>query len=123
MRPPRPVLRVLLADDYPGIREILTLLLNAQSDLLVVGQAASGVEAITLAYLLHPDVIVMDAALPGMDGVEVVRRIRTELPRTRVIGLTVHGDDRLTASMLGAGAETCLSKGSLERLLPAIRRG
>ena len=77
--------RVLLADDHTILREGLAALLNAAADITVVGQASDGIEAVDLALRLRPNVVVTDISMPKLNGIEVVRRLASQLPETRVI--------------------------------------
>ena len=115
-------LRVLLADDHKVMREGLAALLEEQQDLRVVGQAANGRDAVGLAWELRPDVIVMDVAMPVMDGDEATRQIKRRLPQTRIIALSMFEEVEMAEKMRKAGAETYLLKTApSEKLLAAIR--
>jgi DNA-binding NarL/FixJ family response regulator len=115
-------IRILLADDHRILREGLRSLLAQQPDMQLAGEAASGEEAIALARRFRPDVVIMDVVLPGIDGVEATRRIRADLPGTRVIGLSMHSDRRYVSQMLRAGALGYLVKDSaFEELNQAVR--
>jgi PAS domain S-box-containing protein len=116
-------IRVLLADDHRILREGLAGVLGLQPDLEVVGEAADGSTAVQLAHRLHPDVVVMDVSMPRLDGVEATRQIRRELPRLRVVGLSMHEDPVHAKAMRAAGATAYLCKtGPTAFLLDAIRR-
>ncbi len=120
--PSRRRLRVLLADDHEIVREGLAILLNDQPDIEIVGQAANGREAVDLAYQLHPDVVVMDVAMPLMGGDEATRQIKLHMPNVRVIGLSMYEEDNMAEKMRRAGAEAYLLKtGPAEELLAVIR--
>src|SRR6188768_1668701 len=113
-------MRILLADDHAmlrdGLKEILT-----KAGLLVVGEAASGREAVELAQRFRPDVVVMDVSMPDLNGIEATRRIRALLPRTQVLALSMHCDKRYVASMLRAGAAGYLLKeAASSELLQAV---
>jgi DNA-binding NarL/FixJ family response regulator len=113
--------RILLADDHQILREGLRSLLSQQPDMELIGEAASGEEAIELARLTRPDVIIMDVVLPGVDGVEATRRIHAELQATRIIALSMHSDRRYVSEMLRAGAIGYLVKdGAFEELNLAV---
>jgi len=115
-------IKVLIADDHQVVREGLRALLEKYPDILVIGEAADGLEAVQLAQELGPDVVVMDVAMPGLDGIEATRRIRSACPTTRVIGLSVHGQTQLIAEMLRAGASGYLLKDCAgQGLITAIR--
>jgi PAS domain S-box-containing protein len=115
-------LNILLVDDHQIIREGISRLILGQWDLEVIGEASNGEEAILLAHRLHPDVIVMDINMPGMNGIEATRRIKDELPSIRIIGLSLHRIEDMAQAMLDAGAETYLAKdGPVQNLLTAIR--
>jgi len=115
-------IRVLLADDHAVVRDGLARLLETNADIQVVGQARNGQQAIDLALVLKPDVIVMDVSMPILDGVEATRRIVTQRPRTRVIGLSMHEDAEVAAVMRDAGAAAYLTKTAApERLVAMVR--
>jgi CheY-like chemotaxis protein len=113
-------LRLLFADDHEVMRKGLIRLVAGQPDIQLVGEASNGLEALELSRQLYPDVIVMDISMPKMDGIKATRRIKTEMPNIRVIGLSMHHDEQLALTMRQAGAEAFLSKSvSSGNLLPA----
>lgn len=116
-------IRVLLADDHDVVRQGISSLLKAEDDVVIVGEAADGAGAVEMARERHPDVIVMDASMPGMDGIEATRVIHAELPRTGIIGLSMYDENDLARAMLDAGAAAYLCKsGKSETLLATIRQ-
>lgn len=115
-------LRVLIADDHRIVREGLRSLLEAEPDIHVVGEAGDGREAIALARELQPDVVIMDIAMPLLNGVEATRQIVPELAQTRVIMLSVYADRRFVAEALRAGATGYVAKDcAYEELVRAVR--
>ena len=115
-------IRVLLADDHAVLREATAELVEHQPDMEMVGQTATGEETIALARELHPDVVVMDIAMPRLNGLEATRRIVAECPGSKVLVLTAHEDTEHVISLLEAGAVGYLPKTvSLNELLEAIR--
>ena len=114
-------IRVLFADDHKVMRDGLIRLVQGQPDIEVVGEAADGREALELADHLRPDVIIMDISMPGMDGIEATRQIKAQLPRIRIIGLSMHEDEHIARTLLQAGAESLVNKtASSAKLLKAI---
>jgi DNA-binding NarL/FixJ family response regulator len=107
----RPV-RVLLVDDHAMVRQGLRSILDGYPNLDIIAEAGDGEEAITLARLLKPDLIVMDVNMPRLDGIEATRRIREELPSTYVVGLSVNEAEHIVKSMKAAGAAAFLTKES-----------
>jgi len=121
MTPPRRI-RILLADDHAVLRAGLRVLLSAQADLEVVGEAAEGAEALRLARSLKPDVVVMDIGMPGVSGIDATARMRRELPSTKVLILSMHDDQGYLRQALRAGASGyVLKKAADTELLAAIR--
>lgn len=115
-------IRVFLVDDHTILREATAELVDHQPDMEVAGQAGTGEEAIALVRELHPDVVVMDAAMPRMNGIEATRLIVSECSETRVVVLSAHEDEQHVIPMLEAGAIGYLSKTvNLNELLDAIR--
>ncbi|MFC5137093.1 response regulator [Actinomycetospora rhizophila] len=108
----RPPIRVVLADDHPVVRRGLAALLESVEGVEVVGQAATGREAVREAQLLAPDVVLMDVQMPDLDGVEASRRIATASPGVAVLVLTMHDDDETVVAALRAGARGYLLKGA-----------
>lgn len=114
-------IRILLADDQALFREGLRMLLSAQPDFEVVGEAANGAEALRLAAKLRPQIVLMDMRMPILDGVAATRQLREMHPDCRVIVLTTFDDDTLVFEGLRAGAVGYLLKAvSSPRLLEAI---
>lgn len=115
-------LRVLIADDHAVLRAGLRMLLEREPDLTVVGEAADGLEVLRQARTLRPDIVIMDLAMPVLGGVEATRRLRAELPETRVLILSQHDDESYLKSALAAGAAGfALKRAADSELLAAIR--
>lgn len=115
-------IRVLIADDQPLIRRGMALLLGAENDIDVVGQAADGIEAVAMARELHPDVVLMDLHMPRRGGVLATREISSALPNTRVMVLTTFDTDDLVFEAVRAGAQAYLLKdASEEEVLETVR--
>jgi len=115
------MIRVLLVDDHAVVRTGFRLLLQARSDVAVVGEAESGEAACQRYVELAPDVVVMDIAMPGMGGIEALRRIRAHDPQARVLALSAHDDPMHARRALREGALGFLSKRSApEALLEAV---
>ncbi len=115
-------IRVLLADDQDIIRTGLTIILNHQADIEVVGQAADGAEAIELAQRLQPDVILMDIKMPRLNGIQATRQIVAALPQTQIIILTTYDTDDWVFDGIRAGAIGYLLKDtSGDNLAEAVR--
>ena len=115
--------RVLLVDDHAVVRQGLRLLLESHPDVQVVGEAADGVAALTLAGRIRPDVILLDLLMPGMDGIETIRRLRAEGVQSEVLVLTASLDDHLVKGALEAGARGYVLKVSRPAdLVEAVRR-
>jgi CheY-like chemotaxis protein len=104
--------RVLLVDDHAMVRQGLRSILDGYPNLDIIAEAGDGEEAITLARLLKPDLIVMDVNMPRLDGIEATKRIREELPSTYVVGLSVNEAEHIVKSMRAAGASAFLTKES-----------
>jgi RNA polymerase sigma factor (sigma-70 family) len=116
------MIRVMVVDDHAVVRAGLTRVLGTASDLSIVAQAASGLEALELLDHVTPDVILMDVSMPQMDGVETTRAILAEHPETCVVALTSFGDRERVMAMVDAGARGYLVKdGDPDELIRAIR--
>ncbi|MEU9962275.1 response regulator transcription factor [Streptomyces sp. NPDC050982] len=114
--------RVVLADDQPLVRAALRMVIGEATGLEVVGEAGTGAEAVALAAAEHPDVVVMDIRMPGMDGIEATRLIAEGSGGTQVIMLTTFDDDDYLYGALRAGAAGFLVKDmALDDILDAIR--
>jgi two-component system, NarL family, response regulator NreC len=115
-------IRILLADDHTVVRDGLRALLEKQPDMTVVGEAADGRDSVRLAEEQSPDVVVMDIAMPNMNGIEATRRILAANPRTNVVMLSMHQDESYVLRSLKAGAKGYLLKDSLRSdVIEAIR--
>jgi DNA-binding NarL/FixJ family response regulator len=115
-------IRVVLADDHVVLREATAELIDHQADMQVVGQAGTGEEIIALTRELHPSVIVMDIAMPRLDGLAATRQIVAQCPAVRVLVLTAHEESEHVIPLLEAGATGYLPKTvGLNELLEAIR--
>ncbi|MEM7166603.1 MAG: response regulator transcription factor [Planctomycetota bacterium] len=115
--------RVLLVDDHKIIRDGLRKLLEEQSGYEVVGEAADGREGVRLALELRPDIVVMDIAMKGLNGVEATQKILSEAPRIQVIALSMHSDAPYVSRMLKAGARGYLLKDcAFEELTTALQQ-
>lgn len=113
---------ILIADDHPLIRQGLQVVIEAQPDLRLVGEAVNGGQAVQLAQALHPDIIIMDLKMPVMDGLSATREISLTVPRAQVLILTSFPDDENVYAAIKAGAVGFLLKdASAEYLLDAIR--
>jgi DNA-binding NarL/FixJ family response regulator len=121
------VIRIIIADDQALVRRGAAVLLSMESDMEVVGQARNGVEAVELAQLLHPDVILMDLHMPLKGGVAATREITRALPNTQVLVLTTLNDDETVFEAVRAGAQAYLLKDADEdellETIRALRRG
>jgi two-component system, NarL family, response regulator NreC len=115
-------LRILLADDHTIMRNGLRLLLERQPDFSVIGEASNGHEAVELADLKAPDIVIMDVAMPMMNGIEATARITAASPKIAVVILSMHSDESYVLRALKAGARGYLLKDSAEGdLIGAVR--
>ncbi len=115
-------IRVLVADDHTIVREGVRLLLEAQPDIDVVGEAADGQQAVRLAVQLRPDVVIMDIGMPKLSGLEATRYIKQQCPEAEVLALTMHDSDEYFFQILHAGALGYVLKGaSASDLVAAVR--
>lgn len=120
-------IRLLVADDHPVVRAGLRTLLAAQPDMVIVGEAEDGAEAVRQALALRPDVVVMDITMRGVSGMEATKQIRQQLAQTRVLVLTMHDDEEYLRQMLEAGATGYVLKQAVDTELAvairAVQRG
>jgi DNA-binding NarL/FixJ family response regulator len=115
-------IKILLADDHTIVRQGLKLILAAHGDLEVVGEAANGREAVELAAALKPDIVLMDVAMPELNGIEATRRIVQAAPRLRVLVLSMHKEAVYVREILKAGARGYILKDAIDtELVNAVR--
>ncbi len=116
-------IRIVLADDHGIVRAGLAALLQREQDFELVGEAEDGLSAVRLTRKLQPDVLVTDISMPGMNGIEAIRRIHAEQPEVRGICLSVHQDNRMVLAVIDAGAMGYVMKQcSYNELVSAIRK-
>ncbi|GMV28588.1 MAG: DNA-binding response regulator [Rhodanobacteraceae bacterium] len=116
------MIRVLVADDHTLVRETLVAALDASGECMVVGQAADGIDAVEQCLRLQPDIAIVDISMPRLNGIEVVRRLRTDLPQMRILVLTMHQEEEYVLHMLRAGAAGYLRKdAAMAELIEAVR--
>ena len=116
------LIRVLIGDDHTIVRSGVRLLLEAEMDIEVVGEAGNGNEVIALTESLQPDVIIMDIAMPVMDGLEATRRVKANWSHINILVLTMHRTDEYFFEMLKAGASGYVLKGAeTSELINAVR--
>jgi DNA-binding NarL/FixJ family response regulator len=114
--------RILLADDHAVVRHGFRRILDAQEDMEVVGEVSNGREAVDQSAAIQPDVVIMDVTMPELNGIEATRRIAEQVPRTRVLALSMHRDSVYVREILRAGARGYLLKDSSEAdLISAVR--
>ncbi len=113
---------VLIADDHGVLLAGLRALLSAEPDMEVVGQASNGIEAVWLARQLQPDIVLADINMPGASGIEVAQQLSGQLPRTRVLILTMYEDPNLIEQAMQAGARGYITKRAVEsELIDGVR--
>jgi DNA-binding NarL/FixJ family response regulator len=114
---------ILIVDDHTQLRVLMREIVAEVSDLHVVGEAADGEEAIRLVQALRPAIVLLDLAIPGVSGLEVLQWMKVEHPETKVIIVTVHTEDAYRQAAEASGADAFLLKKTLVTdLLPTIRR-
>jgi NarL family two-component system response regulator LiaR len=115
--------RILIVDDLAHVRRELSTILGLTPGLEVVGEAADGLEAVRQAEALHPDVVLMDLVMPGLDGIEATRQIKRRGLARSVVVLTLHGGPAARDKAAQAGADAFVEKGTdITALVEAIRR-
>jgi two-component system response regulator NreC len=116
------VIRIVLADDHVVMRSGLRLLLERQPNFAVVGETANGRETVELCEKLNPNVVVLDIAMPQLNGIEAARQISAKLPQIAIVVLSMHSDESYVLRALKSGAKAYLLKDSAENdLISAIR--
>jgi DNA-binding NarL/FixJ family response regulator len=115
--------RVLVVDDAANLRELLTLLLETEDDFEVVGTAANGAQALEAAARLEPDIVLLDLAMPKMDGLQALPGLRDSLPEARIVIFSGYDQAGLVDEALKTGADAFLEKGaSVTSLVALLRR-
>jgi DNA-binding NarL/FixJ family response regulator len=114
--------RILLADDHSLVRQGFRRILESHPDFEIIGEAADGRQAVEMTEKLKPDVVVMDVAMPGLNGIDATRQICESSPRTRVLALSMHRDAVYVREILRAGARGYLLKDAIDAdLVSAVR--
>ena len=117
------MIRVLIADDHSIVRDGLKRILAATADLQVTGEAASGDAALALVKANDYDVVMLDMSMPGLSGLDLIKRLKVEKPKLRILVLSMHGEQQYAARALKAGAAGYLNKDSAsDQLLGALRK-
>jgi DNA-binding NarL/FixJ family response regulator len=117
------MIRILLVDDQPAIRCGLRMRLGLEPDMHVVAEAGCGADALLLSQMLHPDVVVMDVEMPGLDGIQTADKLRTLSPGSAVVMLSIHDTAAIQARAREAGAAAFVGKhGSTDAVVAAVRR-
>src|SRR5262249_16275285 len=117
------VIRIVVADDHTIVREGLKQILGAQADLQVVAEASDGHEALRRVRELEFDVLLLDMSMPGKSGVELIKQVKSEKPRLRILVLTMHEEHQYAVRAIRAGASGYLTKeGASSQLVTAIRK-
>ena len=117
------MIRVLIADDHKIVRDGLKRILAASAELQVAGEAATGDEALALVKANDYDVAMLDMSMPGLSGIELIKRLKIEKPRLKLLVLSMHGEHQYAARALKAGASGYLTKDSAaEQLVSALRK-
>jgi DNA-binding NarL/FixJ family response regulator len=117
------LIRILIADDHSIVRDGLKRILASTTDLQVVAEAAGGDEALALVKANDYDVVMLDLSMPGLSGIDLIKRLKLEKPKLRILVLSMHGESQYAARVLKAGAAGYLSKDSAaEVLLGALRK-
>jgi DNA-binding NarL/FixJ family response regulator len=115
-------IRILLAEDHETVREGLMMLVNAQPDMEIIGEAADGRAAVRLADKLQPDIVLMDVSMPHVNGLKATEQIKQMCPQVKVLALTRHKDSAYLQQLLRAGAEGYILKQSASsELMHALR--
>ncbi len=115
-------IKIILCDDHRIIRDGLRSLLETQPDMAIVGEGINGFEACKLARSFSPDIVILDVAMPDLNGIAAARRLREETPKSRILALSMHSDRHFVTSMLQAGAAGYLLKDcAFTELIDAIR--
>jgi two-component system response regulator NreC len=115
-------IRLLLVDDHSVVRSGLRMLLENEDDLVLIGEAGNGMQALELADQLRPDVVIMDITLPDISGIEVTQRLKLAHPQIAVVALTIHEDQQYFFEMLRVGASAYVPKRAApDDLITAIR--
>jgi DNA-binding NarL/FixJ family response regulator len=115
--------RVLVVDDAANLRELLTVLLDVEDDFEVVGTAADGVQALEKAESLNPDIVLLDLAMPVMDGLQALPGLRERLPQARIVIFSGFEHEALAREALAAGADAYIEKGtSVMQLVARLRQ-
>jgi two-component system response regulator NreC len=116
------MLNIVIAEDHSTVREGIKMLVDAQIDMQVVGEASDGAAAIKTVRELRPDVVVMDISMPEMNGLKATRKLKAEFPEIKILTLTRHADDSFLEQLIGAGASGYVLKQSAPaELINAIR--
>lgn len=106
-------MRILIADDNAMVRRGVIMLLSSETAWEICGEASDGSEALLKAHTLLPDVILLDVGMPGVNGLEVARRLHRELPQTRIVVMSQEDPVHLLPSVMAAGGDACLDKSCL----------
>jgi DNA-binding NarL/FixJ family response regulator len=106
-------LRILIADDSAMIRRGVIGLLSSEASWEICGEASDGSEALVMARALLPDVILLDVSMPGLNGLEVARRLRKEVPQAKIVVMSQHDPAHLLPGVIAAGGDACIDKSRL----------